>query len=41
LGTIEGRKRIGDPKSKAKSVLLTAEGVILVEEFFRERFALQ
>ena len=30
---------IGDPKSKAKSVLLTAEGVTLAEEFFRERFA--
>ncbi|HEX5700449.1 MAG TPA: DUF6429 family protein [Rubrobacter sp.] len=31
---------IGDPKSKAKSVPLTAEGVTLAEEFFRERFAL-
>jgi mRNA-degrading endonuclease toxin of MazEF toxin-antitoxin module len=30
---------IGDPKSKAKSVPLTAEGVTLAEAFFRERFA--
>lgn len=32
---------IGDPKSKAKSVPLTAEGVTLAEECFRKRFALQ
>jgi hypothetical protein len=30
---------IGDPKSEAKSVPLTAEGVTLAEEFFRVRFA--
>jgi mRNA-degrading endonuclease toxin of MazEF toxin-antitoxin module len=32
---------IGDPKSKAKSVPLTAEGLALAEEFFSERFAQQ
>jgi mRNA-degrading endonuclease toxin of MazEF toxin-antitoxin module len=32
---------IGDPKSKAKSVPLTAEGVTLAKESFRKRFALQ
>ena len=32
---------IGDPKSKAKSVPLTATGVTLAREFFRKRFALQ
>ena len=32
---------IGDPKSKAKSVPLTAEGVTLAKEYFRNRFALQ
>jgi mRNA-degrading endonuclease toxin of MazEF toxin-antitoxin module len=32
---------IGDPKSKAKSVPLTADGVILAKEFFRGRFALK
>jgi hypothetical protein len=32
---------IGDPKSKAKSVPLTAEGLALAEEFFGERFAQQ
>jgi mRNA-degrading endonuclease toxin of MazEF toxin-antitoxin module len=32
---------IGDPKSKAKSVPLTAEGVALATESFRKRFALQ
>jgi mRNA-degrading endonuclease toxin of MazEF toxin-antitoxin module len=32
---------IGDPKSKAKSVPLTAEGLALAQEFFSERFAQQ
>ena len=32
---------IGDPKSKAKSVPLTATGVTLARESFRKRFALQ
>ena len=32
---------IGDPKSKAKSVPLTAEGVTMAKESFRDRFALQ
>jgi len=32
---------IGDPKSKAKSVSLTATGVTLARESFRKRFALQ
>jgi mRNA-degrading endonuclease toxin of MazEF toxin-antitoxin module len=32
---------IGDPKSKAKSVPLTAEGVTLAKESFRKRFALR
>jgi len=32
---------IGDPKSMAKSVPLTATGVTLAREFFRKRFALQ
>lgn len=32
---------IGDPKSKAKSVPLTAEGVTLAKESFRKRFARQ
>ncbi len=30
---------IGDPKSKAKSVVLTAEGLIAAEEAFRKLFA--
>jgi mRNA-degrading endonuclease toxin of MazEF toxin-antitoxin module len=32
---------IGDPKSKAKSVPLTAEGITLARESFRNRFALE
>ena len=32
---------IGDPKSKAKSVPPTAEGLALAEAFFSERFAQQ
>jgi mRNA interferase MazF len=36
---LRGRGLIGDPKSKAKSVPLTAEGVAAAEASFRRRFA--
>lgn len=41
MDRLHKRGLIGDPKSKAKSVPLTAEGVVVAEESFRRRFASQ
>jgi hypothetical protein len=38
MDRLHERGLIGDPKSKAKSVPLTAEGVAAAEESFRRRF---
>lgn len=38
LDRLHGRGLIGNPKSKAKSVILTEEGASLGEELFRRHF---
>jgi hypothetical protein len=38
LDRLYGRGLIGDPRSKAKSVVLTEEGARLAEELFRRHF---
>ena len=38
LDRLHGRGLIADPKSKAKSVVLTDEGASLAEELFRRHF---
>ena len=41
LDRLHAKGMIGDPKSKAKSVVLTEEGQVKAEEYFRELFAKQ
>ena len=39
MDRLQEKGLIGDPKSKAKSVVLTEEGLIAAEEVFRKLFA--